>query len=288
MLFASESSNKNAVPYERDTQAVVDQYGNTDGDVDKGILDTLDIHRGQHPDNTMVTEGFHALVRQGEHYTLTEDGLHREDHTAFPLLKDLSKALTLEPHTLPSHVEVQGTWDNAAVDAGIEANIFAKNGTFTVDTGHIDVPVVTASAETLAYYNAHYLQLDDGLQFGSEAPYPICVMTIGRHYVDDYLMHTGGGQYIEFHDRPHFHWNLDKNNSGYYLLGKKIGDNRYHLTGFSIPYGAAVYTMPSALHADANLVGTNWLVGLTVAPHFSTVLFRSADNVFTKLNFKRD
>ena len=62
MLFAPESSNNNAVPYERDTQTVVDQYGNTYGDVDKGILDTLDIRRGRHPDNTMITEGFHGDV----------------------------------------------------------------------------------------------------------------------------------------------------------------------------------------------------------------------------------
>ena len=285
MLFSSDRSRHNAVPYEPDTQAVVDRYGSGSGGADKGLLDTLDIRRGQNRDDTMLTEGFHALVKAGEHYLLTEHGLRAEEGSGFPLPTDLSTSPA--SRVAPSHVEVEGAWSNVAVAEGREANIFAKNGTLTVAAEQIDVPVVTATHETLAYYNAHYYALGDGLQFGSEAPYSICVMTIGARYVEDFLMRDGGGQYIEFHDRPHFHWNLGRDNTGYYLLGKRIGENRYHLTGFTIPYGAAVYTMPGALHADANLVGSNWVVGLTVAPSFSTVLFRSAGGTFTRLNFTR-
>jgi hypothetical protein len=88
-------------------------------------------------------------------------------------------------------------------------------------------------------------------------------------------MKAGGGFYIEHHNQPHFHMPMDEQAGGFYLLGKKVGTDRYRFTAFNIPFGSAVFTNNGTIHCDAGLVG-NYLVGYTIAKEYSTVLLRSS------------
>jgi hypothetical protein len=106
------------------------------------------------------------------------------------------------------------------------------NGLFVIETEstRIEVPVENATSEKLAYYGAVALHIGDIVKFPEEEHnYPIWAMSLGKNYVNDYIMtEKAGGWYLEWHtDRPHFHMPLSKDATGVYLLGKKITQNEY-------------------------------------------------------------
>jgi len=99
-------------------------------------------------------------------------------------------------------------------------------------------------------------------------------MNIGKSYEDDYLKieNLGGGSYIEYHDRHHFHLPLDSKAEGHMIIGC-IKDRKYTLSANKIPFGYGIYTPPNLLHPDAYLTG-RYIIVYSVAKHFLTVLLK--------------
>lgn len=137
-------------------------------------------------------------------------------------------------------------------------NILGQNNILYLDKNTLQIPVLEATSDNLGYYGARLIRQDDIFYIPEM---PIWNLSVGENYMKDFMFtELSGGMYIEYHNYiPHFHSPLNKNSSGYYILGKKI-DNVLRLTGFRIPYGKAVYTEPGTYHCDAGLVG-DWLVG---------------------------
>lgn len=233
---------------------------------------------GSTEESNMTTKGLNGVVKNGITYKLTIDG--------FKIVEGSGELLTSTEMNgdPPPHVEIQGTWDRDKTREGEEANILGGNGVFYINEKgkELRVPLVTATEENLAYYNARLLRMGDCVRFSLSENFPITVMNVGQNYVDDYLMKKGGGFYMEHHNQPHFHMPMDEDANGFYLLGKKVEDNLYHFTAFRIPYGSAVYTNNDAIHCDAGLVG-NYLVGYTIAREYSTVLLRSSEGERVKV-----
>lgn len=175
----------------------------------------------------------------------------------------------------PPHAKVHGDWAREIEVHQTQANILGGMGRFHIQ--HQDVvtiPVIEASAGFLAFYGARLISPGDNIQFETEQTLPLCEVAVGSDYVAHYLTREqlGGGEYIEFHDQPHLWIPNDLDSQGHILLGKRVNDV-YYFTGFTIPFGSAVYLSPNQLHSDAYLVG-NYLVVYTVAENYSTVLFQ--------------
>ena len=63
---------------------------------------------------------------------------------------------------------------------------------------------------------------------------------------------------------------LDRETSGYLILGKKVKSYAYHLSAFAIPYACAIYTPPGIIHNDSFLVGRHAVI-YAQTKNFSTV-----------------
>lgn len=173
-------------------------------------------------------------------------------------------------------VVVDGTWNQAKQIASKDANILGTFQTFETDLDELAIPIVPATRESLAYYGARLVSVGESIVFETEAELPITHVEVGHAYFSDYLMKEeyGGGFYVEYHDRPHFHFALDANASGFLVLGKLDESGALMLTGFRIPQGTAVYTPSNVIHSDATLIG-KWLVVYSIAEQFSTALLRT-------------
>lgn len=250
---------------------------------DKETLDGLIVDRqGDTENSNMTTLGLQTAVRKNKAYLVTLEGLVE--------VEDKSNCLEMRPikgAPAPDFVEINAKWDKNPFMDGDKNNILGKNGRFILEADSIEVPVVEATDETLSYYGARTVSPGDVVEFPT-AVFPLWVMNLGKNYVQDFIMSDkGGGMYLEYHnDKPHFHMPLTCDAGGYLLLAKKVDEDKYHLTGFKIPYGKGVYTYKGSLHNDAALTGTAWLVGYSDAIDFSTVLIRQKDsNDKVKVNF---
>jgi hypothetical protein len=133
---------------------------------------------------------------------------------------------------------------------------------------------IEATAEDLAFYGARLVKPGESFSFENDVPLPVAHMRIGAGYVDGYIRHPqrGGGIYMEYHDRPHFHLPRERECGGYLMLGKVLhsDDPKYFddspelikphytsqtfaVTGFKIPFGYAVFTGRNVLHNDRSL-----------------------------------
>jgi hypothetical protein len=176
----------------------------------------------------------------------------------------------------PKLVEFTAEWNSETLMDGGDNNILGDNGGLYFEASKLSVPVVKASAETLAYYGAYLIPENTAIRFPDQDPFPIWMMQIGGEYVNQYIMtEVGGGFYLEFHhDQPHFHMVID--GGGYYLLAKEVAKNQFQLTAFELSNGQAVYTKKGAIHCDAALTGTI-LCGYNAAHDCETVLLRTKD-----------
>lgn len=246
--------------------------------------------RGEAKNANMTTIGLQTVIKKGTTYLVTMKGLETMENYKGECL-ELSPVKNAQQ---PKHIEVEAVWDpNAQLD-GSGNNILGGNGRFLVKGESINVPVVVATDETLAYYGARTIRPGDKVRFPSDI-YPIWLMNLGKNYLDSFIMsEKGGGMYMEYHnDKPHFHMPLSEDAGGYLLLVKKIEGEldgkaaaKFHLTGFKIPYGIGVYTNRGSIHSDAPLYGLLWLVGYTDASDYSTVLIRQQNtDKKIKINF---
>ncbi len=258
---------------------VVDMTGKSREWVD-GML----IHRhGALDESNMTALGLHRIVNNRNAYRVSARyGLTPVETDVGAI--DLEAEAALHAHaSAPAQAVIQAVWDRDAVVAGDRENVLGDNVIFRIRTQDVDiaVPVVDATPARLAYYGAVLVDEGTVVRFPN-AEYPIWKMSLGKRYVEGFLMRPQGkGFYLEYHhDRPHWHQPLTEDSSGYYILAKAVGTEAgglmtYHVTGFPIPYGKAVYTRQGAIHCDAALTGQNWLVGYTDSNDFSTALVRN-------------
>lgn len=258
-------------------QALLPQYDN------ETIAGLMNVHRGL-DGGRMDTLGLVTTVQSRDVFQV--DGKTVElskELFAFDLEQEATHPLRI---VQPDHLEFTAEWDSSVLASGEGNNILGDNGGFYFKESNLRVPVVKATAETLAYYGAVLIPDNTAVRFPNEAPFPIWKMEVGNDYVKDYIMNEngGGGFYLEFHrDQPHFHMIL--NGGGYYLLAKKVGESQYHLTAFELSNGQAVYTKKGAIHCDAALTG-EILCGYAAAEDCETVLLRTKENnQMVNLNF---
>ena len=185
-----------------------------------------------------------------------------------------------EPPKGLDYIDIEGHWNAEPQGRADESNILGGYGklTLNIDGSTIRVPIVDATEDRLRYYKAHLLHSGDHFRFETHHPFPIFEMTVGKNYVPTFIM-KGKGLYLEYHNEPHYHEPIDAHTGGVYLLARMIADQPsglewVRISGFRIPYGAAIYSEPGAIHDDATLQG-HWRVGYVNAEHFSTVLIRN-------------
>jgi hypothetical protein len=201
-------------------------------------------------------------------------------------VKSYKQSLSYNKTIEPKYIEIEGDWilENNENIISNNANILGNFGKLITDS-NINIPINIASQDNIQFYNAKLYNLYDLIQFDFEEDLPLTEMLIGDEYVKNYIdvKHLGGGQYLEYHNIPHFHSPMYSNNSGYYILGKK-DNKKIKLSAFIIPFHKAIYTPGNIIHSDANLVG-KWLVVYSKTKHYSTVLLQDKKNKLTTINF---
>lgn len=237
--------------------------------------------RGTTANSFMVTETIVGFVKPGELYQVQQNGLRNYQGTVPPPGK-ISETIKT-----PSHLKLIGHWDNRAITAAQGNNILGGNGTLWTIKKSIEIPVADTSHDNLAFYGARLLSIGDVLQFDTESNLPITTVNTGIGYVQDFLMKEshGGGMYLEYHDRPHFHMPIEDAAGGQLILGKKVGEI-YLLSAFNIPQGRAIYTPPNVIHNDSFLTGRNCVV-YSLTKNFSTVIIRSYDQRLVNVSIAR-
>lgn len=227
----------------------------------------------------MVLEDIIGDIAPGAAYRIERDGLTL---VSSDMRTGLSNGPTGDGSGL-RYAEFEGQWDGEAAGGADVSNILGGNGTLTVRSQKIQVPVADTTPENVASYGATLLKVGDVVEFETSEYLPVTVTNIGETYVKNFLYAEGkgGGAYIEYHDRPHFHMPLEASARGYLLLGKIVG-GRYRVSAFAIPNGFAIYTGPNVLHADSFLVG-RYAVVYSVTEHFSTVLFKDQNGAMVEL-----
>lgn len=237
----------------------------------KGQADRLVVdRRGRTPDAFMVTDAIIGHVAPDRTYRMEGPQLVETEGKRAPVFPGIVRT-----GATPPHVRFTGSWEGGTGGEATDANILGSVGTLTLDLDGIEIPGLLATPETVGYFGASLIGPDDIFSFDTNANLPVTTMEIGKDYAAGYLhvSELGGGSYLEYHDRPHFHMPLDDEAAGYLLLGRKEGDD-YLVTAFQIPFGKAIYTAPDVLHDDAYLTG-KYLVIYSVTEHFSNVVFRT-------------
>lgn len=190
-------------------------------------------------------------------------------------------------HPKPPHALVRGLWETQESSSPDGANILGGMGALHLNKEELQtIPIIGATTETLAFYQARLIRPGDELQFETNQELPLFEMDIGKDYVEGYLAQVdhGGGEYIEFHDQPHLWIPKTKQSTGHILLGREE-EGHFIFTGFTIPYGYGVYLSPNTLHSDAYLQG-KYLVVYSITENYSTVLFKDQRNRPLSLQFK--
>jgi putative NADPH-quinone reductase len=207
--------------------------------------------------------------------------------STLPEQPDVSKVrlLSLPTASEPPYLPLPNNWGTETVDEGSEGNILGGNVQFTTEEAVYMIPHGHDTAAEIAWFGAYLLPLGTELIFDTPKAVPCWTMTIGDRYVEDYLLdgEKGGGFYMEHHDCPHLHVPMNKDSSGFIILGKKTMDEKYLMvSAFHIPFGKGLYMPPGTIHCDAFLTG-RYMCAYTNAPNFSTAIFRSVKGEVTQM-----
>jgi hypothetical protein len=150
------------------------------------------------------------------------------------------------------------------------------------DQETLHIPVFEARKDLVSFFNCQLLNIGEHVQFSCDEQdkncLPVIKLEVGSRYVDEILMHPdhGGGFFLEHHSPPHFHMPLTQDSAGFLILAKQHQQsNSYHIAGFKIPFGSAIYSPPHVIHSDAFLIGA-YRVVYTTTKEFSTVVFRNS------------
>ncbi|MGQ3891614.1 hypothetical protein [Legionella sp. CNM-4043-24] len=246
---------------------------------------------GGDPHANMITRDIMGYFQPGKAYQLINHSHHGDLDVEFREVSPLdagSPAKRPDISTPPAHACLSGRWISEESIVETDANILGGLGRLLIDNQTIEIPVVTATRENLAYYNASLLAIGDTLCLESEENLPVTLVHVGKNYVSNYLTQQqyGGGEYIEYHDQPHFWMPRAPHCSGHILLGRQEKES-FHFTGFRIPFGFAVYMSPYTLHSDAYLVG-DFIVVYTISKKYSTVVVRDKNSALKPIQFVLD
>ncbi len=239
---------------------------------------------GQHADAFMVTRDIITVLSAQQTYQLQYSP--HDMPTLQPVIPQQISTGNDARLRLPKHAIVRGEWITATTGDHTEANILGGLGMLQLQDVPMPIPIVHANHADLAFYDAQLLTPGSTIRFETRQNLPLTEVSIGKHYVAHYLSQAalGGGEYIEYHDQPHFWAPQNAQAGGHILLGRQIGQN-FYFTGFHIPFGCAVYLSPFALHSDAYLVG-DYLVVYALCEEFSTVLFKNQHQEIQRLCFQ--
>jgi hypothetical protein len=203
------------------------------------------------------------------------------------LTPDPGTAPTEMPKSIaPEFAVMDGSWEFDIDYENDDANILGGNGRYALPSNQhvLEIPEVEPCQAHLAFYGCRLVKVGDTLSFDTKAPLPVTITIVGKTYIADYLFRKehGGGEFLEIHDRPHFHMPLEKEAAGHMLIGKTGSDGIRVVSAFRIPYGYGILTTPWAIHADSHLVG-RYMVVYSVAKHFSTVIIRSSNGELARI-----
>ena len=123
---------------------------------------------------------------------------------------------------IPKFLEIDNIWLKEEIINNNDNNILGNFGKFITES-NINIPINIETSENVKYYDATLYNLYDDISFDSKKILPLTEMVIGLDYVKNYIdiENLGGGQYLEYHNAPHFHFSVSPDNSGYYILGNK-------------------------------------------------------------------
>ncbi len=243
---------------------------------------------GTDPDAFMITEDIPSFIYPKQTYLVEQNQLILSPKTASFYEEKVYKN---EQNSLPLSAAVcEALWlKDVSINLN-EANILGGMGLlqFVEDCRKINIPIVKATAENLAFYDSRLIQVGETCIFDSPDLLPLTVVNVGKTYVEHFLMieELGGGAYLEYHDQPHFWMPMNSHCTGHVLLAREI-DNKYYMTAFSIPYGTGIYTGPFTLHADSFLVG-KFMVVYTTTTDYSTVVLKNKNSELIHLDFYID
>jgi hypothetical protein len=158
---------------------------------------------------------------------------------------------------------------------GGNANVFRGLGAILVPDDFM-IPVVKASKENVKYYgltlveNRHVVEL-----LSDEFDLILAKYHYGKNYRHDFLTEAegGGGYFVETHNFPHIHAPLSPECGGYVTIGKRLSEDNFNFTAFSIPYGYALLTPANTIHGDGTIVGDYAITVATASAEADTVLF---------------
>jgi hypothetical protein len=183
----------------------------------------------------------------------------------------------------PKMATVKATWytpndvrkTRINIFTGGNANVFRGLGAILVPDDFM-IPVVKASKENVKYYgltlveNRHVVEL-----LSDEFDLILAKYRYGKNYRQDFLTEAegGGGYFVETHNFPHIHAPLSPECGGYITIGKRLSEDNFNFTAYSIPYGYALHTPANTIHGDGTIVGDYAITVATASAKADTVLF---------------
>lgn len=176
-------------------------------------------------------------------------------------------------------------YENLSKNKNTESNILGDNVVFKCEDDQYYLRVEEATKEKLAYYDCKLLDQNEVFYFNSDENMALFKMEITNNYIEDYIMDEsrGGGIYFEYHNLPHIHIPLDEDSRGCIILAKKIRNNRYDVSAFTIPLGKALYINPNVIHNDCFLIG-DYNVVYGMSKNYSTAILKNF-NKLVEFNF---
>ena len=237
----------------------------------KRDLPTFVVDRsGASEDAFMRAEHFLGHVHPDQTYLVSWDGMvYDPDAAAEPLPSPVE----------PPHTILDGEWDSEIDLTIADASILGGNGRYVLPEGcdKLGIRKAEATPGHLAYYDCHLVPVGGPVTFQANAPLPVTVTSVGQTYSVDYLQDAkhDGGEYLEVHDRPHFHMPLDEEAGGHLFIGKIDECGARRISAFRIPFGYGILMAPWAIHADSHLIG-RYMVIYSATKNFSTVIIRKS------------
>lgn len=241
------------------------------------IFDKIIVSRhGDILESHMKTVDIIGTICPKQYYKISEKNLYKTDFNTN--IKCLTNTNIISNINTTKINNISDKWiNNNNINNNINnnSNILGDNGVLELELDTLNIPLVETLDVNLSFYSAKLLKENDVVIFDIENVMPITIVSIGKNYVDHFLLNKnkGGGCYLEYHNTPHFHMPLNEEANGCLILGKII-DNVCHLSAFKIPFGFAIYTPPNVIHCDGYLVG-EYLVVYTITDKYSTVLLQN-------------
>ena len=128
-----------------DIQKLIPQYS------EQLIAGLMVDRKGGLEESNMTALGLHTVMRRSHRYKVTSYGLSETASKCERFLKNRSKQTSLLPSKF---VKVEGIWDKESYLDGGKDNILGGNGRFCIKSPTLNIPVVEANQQDLAYFGA--------------------------------------------------------------------------------------------------------------------------------------